>query len=102
MTILEKQETEAVDCHDIERLLYRCESLKPIIYRWACDHGQGSMKFIIQSTYQINYIDDVKGCFLIATVDTLETRHDLGKNIRMLPIMNISKNSNVITVCGIK
>ena len=72
-----EKETGIVYCNDISELIRRTEGkrLKSTEQdRWGVDHGEGFLKVVLQPTYNLDYIDCVKGCLLVAVTNAPETR----------------------------
>ena len=63
-----EKESEIVYCNEIPEFIRRAEG-KPLInteyYRWGVNHGKGFHKVVLQPTYNLDYIDSVKGCLLV-------------------------------------
>ena len=108
-----EKESEIVYSNEIPKLIRRAEG-KPLIkteyYRWGVDHGKGFLKVVLQPTYNLDYIDSVKGCLLVDVTDAPKTRGNLRKKFQIFPILNLTDPKTMRTsdlkvismICGLR
>ena len=108
-----EKETEIIYCNDIPELIQRTECKRLINtehYRWCVDHGKGFLKVVLQPTYNLDYVDSVKGCLLVAVTNAPETRENFTKFFQLIPTLDLTDPKTTLTsdlkvismICGLR